>query len=259
MIFDGRALARNWQDKLKAEVKQDSPALAVVLVGDDPASQTFTKIKQKFGEAIGVEVWLREYEASTTTDELVAVIEQLNNDNRCGGVVVQLPLPPTIDTNQVIAAIDPVKDVDALGADSSFDPPVTRALAEILQSINFDPAGRPALVIGRGRLVGRPAAVWLTQAGAEVAVADENTANLKAQCLAAEIIVSGAGQAHLITPDMVKTGSVLIDFGTSRGEAGKIVGDFDPGCAETAALLTPTPGGTGPVTVAMLFANLLRG
>jgi methylenetetrahydrofolate dehydrogenase (NADP+)/methenyltetrahydrofolate cyclohydrolase len=257
MIFDGRALAADWQNRLQKKLDGQQAALAVVLVGEDPASQTFVKIKQKFGEAIGVEVSVREYDGVITTEELIEIIEKLNDDSRFAGIIVQLPLPAHIDTDQVIAAITPIKDVDALGSGSSFAPPTVRVIEEVFKSINLDPAGRPALVIGQGRLVGRPAAVYLAQAGAEVTAADQDTTDLKAKCLVTDIIVTGTGRAGLITSDMIKPGAVLVDFGTSR-PADKILGDIDPTCADRASFFTPTPGGTGPVTVAMLFANLLR-
>ncbi len=256
MIFDGRALALSWQKKLAAKVGTATPILTVILVGNDPASLSFVKIKQKFGAAIGVEVTVREYDDSVTAQELVKSINQLNRDVNCRGIVVQLPLPPEIDADQVIGAIDPAKDVDALGAESSFTPPTARAVEEILQTAKVDPAGRTALVVGAGRLVGRPVAMWLAQAGAQVKLADETTKDLAPQCLTTDIIVAGAGQPNLIKPTMVKPGTILIDFGTSR-VGDKLVGDFDPACADQATLFTPTPGGTGPMTVAMLFANLL--
>lgn len=256
MIFDGRALAVAWQSRLKQVLAGRKSALAVVLVGEDPASQSFVKIKQKFGEAIGVEVAVQEYDEVITTKELIEIIEKLNNNSHFAGIVVQLPLPRQIDTDQVIAAINPAKDVDALGLESSFTSPTALALAEILKIAGMDPAGRRALVIGQGRLVGRPAAVYLAQAGAAVVLANQNTVDLEAKCLTADIVVTGAGRAGLVTPDMIKSGAVLIDFGTSRGKDGKLAGDIDPAAADRASLFTPTPGGTGPVTVAMLFANL---
>ena len=256
MIFNGRALALNWQKKLAAKVGATAPTLAVILVGDDPASRSFVKIKQKFGKAIGVEVTVREYDDPVTIEELIKSITQLNRDVNCGGIVVQLPLPAGVKVDQVIAAIDPAKDVDALGLESPFTPPTARAVAEILKIAKVDLAGRAALVVGAGRLVGRPVATWLAQAGAQVKLADEATKDLATQCLAAEIIIAGAGRPNLIKPAMIKPGAILIDFGTS-GAGDKLAGDFDPACADQAALFTPTPGGTGPVTVAMLFANLL--
>lgn len=256
MIFDGRALALNWQKKLATKVGATAPTLVVILVGDDPASRAFVKIKQKFGAAIGVEVVVRNYDDSVTAEELIKSIAQLNRDINCRGIVVQLPLPPEINVDQVIAAIDPAKDVDALSLESSFAAPTVRVVEEILRIAKIDPAGRPALVVGAGRLVGRPVATWLSQAGAQVKLADETIKDLTAQCLAAEIIVAGAGQPSLIQPTMVKPGAILIDFGTRR-TGDKLAGDFDPACADQAALFTPTPGGTGPMTVVMLFANLL--
>ena len=258
MIFNGRAFAADWQNRLKKKLADQKVALAVVLVGEDPASQAFVKIKQKFGEAIGVEVSVREYDEAIATGELIEIIEKLNDNSRFAGIIVQLPLPASVDTGAVVAAIAPAKDVDALGSGSLFTPPTVRVIEEVFKSINLDPAGHPALVIGQGRLVGRPAAAYLAQVGAQVEIADKNTLDLKSKCLAADIIVTGVGQPHIITPAMVKSGSALIDFGISRSpvRGGHLAGDIDPAGAGRAALFTPTPGGTGPVTVAMLFANL---
>jgi len=258
MIFNGRAFAADWQNRLKKKLADQKVALAVVLVGEDPASQAFVKIKQKFGEAIGVEVSVREYDEAIATGELIEIIEKLNDNSRFAGIIVQLPLPASVDTGAVVAAIAPAKDVDALGSGSLFTPPTVRVIEEVFKSINLDPAGHPALVIGQGRLVGRPAAAYLAQVGAQVEIADKNTLDLKSKCLAADIIVTGVGQPHIITPAMVKSGSALIDFGISRSPArgGHLAGDINPAGAGRAALFTPTPGGTGPVTVAMLFANL---
>lgn len=258
MIFNGRAFAADWQNRLKKKLADQKVALAVVLVGEDPASQAFVKIKQKFGEAIGVEVSVREYDEAIATGELIEIIEKLNDNSRFAGIIVQLPLPASVDTGAVVAAIAPAKDVDALGSGSLFTPPTVRVIEEVFKSINLGPAGHPALVIGQGRLVGRPAAAYLAQVGAQVEIADKNTLDLKSKCLAADIIVTGVGQPHIITPAMVKSGSALIDFGISRSPArgGHLAGDINPAGAGRAALFTPTPGGTGPVTVAMLFANL---
>ena len=258
MIFNGRAFAADWQNRLKKKLADQKVALAVVLVGEDPASQAFVKIKQKFGEAIGVEVSVREYDEAIATGELIEIIEKLNDNSRFAGIIVQLPLPASVDTGAVVAAIAPAKDVDALSSGSLFTPPTVRVIEEVFKSINLGPAGHPALVIGQGRLVGRPAAAYLAQVGAQVEIADKNTLDLKSKCLAADIIVTGVGQPHIITPAMVKSGSALIDFGISRSPArgGHLAGDINPAGAGRAALFTPTPGGTGPVTVAMLFANL---
>ena len=258
MIFNGRAFAADWQNRLKKKLADQKVALAVVLVGEDPASQAFVKIKQKFGEAIGVEVSVREYDEAIATGELIEIIEKLNDNSRFAGIIVQLPLPASVDTGAVVAAIAPAKDVDALGSGSLFTPPTVRVIEEVFKSINLGPAGHPALVIGQGRLVGRPAAAYLAQVGAQVEIADKNTLDLKSKCLAADIIVTRVGQPHIITPAMVKSGSALIDFGISRSPArgGHLAGDINPAGAGRAALFTPTPGGTGPVTVAMLFANL---
>jgi len=173
MIFNGRAFAADWQNRLKKKLADQKVALAVVLVGEDPASQAFVKIKQKFGEAIGVEVSVREYDEAIATGELIEIIEKLNDNSRFAGIIVQLPLPASVDTGAVVAAIAPAKDVDALGSGSLFTPPTVRVIEEVFKSINLGPAGHPALVIGQGRLVGRPAAAYLAQVGAQVEIADK--------------------------------------------------------------------------------------
>lgn len=264
ITVDGRAIRDEIQHELKREVGFLAlrPQLALVLVGNDPASRKFVAMKQKFGEEIGVECILREYPETVTTEQLVEEISGLNRDPRVNGIVVQLPLPKGVDVDQVVLAIHPAKDADALRALEEEQrrvlPPVAGAVAEILERNGISPEGKRAVVVGYGRLVGKPVAQWLVDNGARLRVVEEHTDDsIRADALRnADILVAGAGVPGLITPEMVKDGVVLIDAGTSEAE-GKLVGDIDPRCAEKASLFTPVPGGVGPITVSIIFKNLL--
>lgn len=261
MVIDGRKIAAEIKAKLavQAGVK---PTLALVLVGEDPASATFVKVKKKFGEAIGTEVKIFEYEENISQPELEEVVTTLVNKSEITGIVVQLPLPTHLNSDKILGLITPAKDVDALGQEPRVLSPVVGAVKEILDRNKINLAGKKAVVIGRGKLVGQPVAIWLTQEGAEVKIADSKTQNLPELLAIADIIISGAGVPHFINPEMIKTGVILIDAATSdlpAGEAGangKLAGDADPACADKCSIFTPVPGGVGPITVAKLFENL---
>ncbi len=264
MIVDGKKI----RDEIKAELKKEvgflalRPQLALVQVGTDPASTKFVSMKRAFAEEIGVACIFRQLPEATTTEELQREISVLNADPRVNGIVVQLPLPAHIDTDAVIEAIHPGKDPDSLRTFSEEErgvpPPVAGAVEEILDRNGITPEGLQAVVIGYGRLVGKPVAQWLVDRGAHLHVVDEHTEARRRDALLgnADIIVSGAGVPGLLKPEMVKQGVILIDAGTSE-TGGKLVGDIDPRCAEKAALYTPVPGGVGPITVAIIFKNLL--
>ncbi|MEX0918799.1 MAG: bifunctional 5,10-methylenetetrahydrofolate dehydrogenase/5,10-methenyltetrahydrofolate cyclohydrolase [Candidatus Paceibacterota bacterium] len=260
MIIDGRALAQKIKAELKRELAEINlrPVLAVVLVGADPVSLKYIARKQKFGQDIGAEVRLFSYNETISEEDLLAEISRLAGEAGIHGLIVQLPLPTRLSADRILATIPPAKDVDALTTDSLTLSPVAVAVAEIFSAYDIKPAGRPALVIGAGRLVGRPVAAWLSAVGAKVKVADIKTKaeDLTELCRRAEIIVTGAGQPNLIKPEMIKPGAVIIDAGTSE-VGGRLAGDADPACADMASLFTPVPGGVGPVVVAALFKNLL--
>ena len=191
--------------------------------------------------------------------DLVALLKRLAVDQLSAGIIIQLPLPSNLNTDELLALIPAAKDVDALTAEARVMPPVVGAVAEILTKNKIDLKGKKAVVVGKGRLVGAPVASWLTQAGAEVTVADSATKNLTELLLTADIVVSGIGRPHFIKPSMLKVGVILIDAGTSETSTdggSKLAGDADPACAAKCTLFTPVPGGVGPLTVACLFQNL---
>ncbi len=258
MIIDGRKLAAEIGQELAIGFANlNRPAtLALVIVGENKATRSFVAQKERVAQQVGVALKLFEYEADISQADLAVEVGRLALDPKVIGLIVQLPLPATIDQDAILALIPPAKDVDALGSEPVVDSPVAAAVLEILARQQIALAGQKAVVVGQGKLVGRPVARALARAGAAVSVADVNTKNLAALLKTADIIVSGAGVPGLIKPEMIKEGVVLIDAGTS--EEGQVLkGDIDPACADQAKLYTPVPGGLGPVTVALLFKNLL--
>ncbi len=259
MIMDGKSLA----EKIKQELEQQvlslgfNPVLGIVMVGEDPASKKYIEKKIKFGQAIGVETRLFAYDSQIAETELIADITRLVNDQAVNGLIVQLPLPKQFQATQVLKAVNPAKDVDALSDSARVLSPVVRAVKELLEAYRVDLKDKEILVVGAGKLVGRPVASWLAQIGMQFKLVDSAEVNLADKVKTADILILGTGQSHLIKPEMIKAGAVIIDAGTS--EAGnKLSGDADPACAERASLMTPVPGGIGPLTVAMLFKNLVE-
>lgn len=259
MIIAGKALAAEIKQELKKKMQNKNLRLVVVWVGEDPASAKYVERKKKIGEEIGVEVLVHEFSEEITQEELEEAIRRLGNDENVNGVIVQLPLPSALDTQKILSLIPTDKDVDALGEEAKVYSPVVEAVKEILKRSGVKIDGKKVVVIGKGKLVGLPVSLWLVQERGEVAVIDENTEEeAKAKALKeADIIVSGAGVPGLIKPDLIKEGVVLIDAGTSEA-GGKLVGDADPACAAKCSIFTPVPGGVGPLTVVMLFKNLLE-
>lgn len=268
MIINGRKIAEEMKTALKKEVvlSGSAPTLVIIMVGDDPASKQFVGIKKRFAKAIGVPVRVMLFPEGTVKEVLIGTIESLNADKEVGGIVVQLPLPENVNTQAVLNAVSMEKDIDILstsaverfGCDDTWIlPPVVGAFAEILRRENVDVKGKNAVVIGKGALVGRPAATWLTREGANVRVLDKSVNDISVFTREADILVLGAGDPGLITPKIIKEGVVLLDASTSEA-AGKLVGDADPACAEKCSVFTPVPGGIGPITVAMIFKNLLE-
>ncbi len=269
MIIDGKKIAKELKTSFKEEVValNTVPTLVVAMVGDDPASKQFVGIKKRFAEAVGIPIQLIYLPKETNTKTLTDVIKNLSTDNNVGGIVVQLPLPEHIDTQTVLNAISVKKDVDML-SDSAIEqfnknesqilPPVTGAFAEILKRENVDIKDKNVVVVGRGALVGKPAAVWLGREGARVEILDKSVDDISVFTRKADILILGAGSPGLITPEIIKEGAIILDAGTSEA-AGKLVGDADPACAEKCSIFTPVPGGIGPITVAMIFKNFLKG
>ena len=254
MIIDGKKIAGEIKEQLAEQFSGRSAVLAVVLVGEDPASIKFVERKKKFGEEIGVEVRVLEYENDISEEDLVEEVQKLADNDQIGGLIIQLPLPKHIDTGRILNLVSANKDVDALTADASVDSPVVEAIMEILDRGGIDLHNKKIVVVGQGQLVGRPVAIRLAQEGFDVEVANSTTGDLKKLTLSADVIISGVGKPGLITPDMVKEGVILIDAGTSE-QASKLAGDIDLACADKASLFTPVPGGVGPMTVAMLLKN----
>ena len=245
------------------------PGLAVILVGDNPASQVYVRNKIKACEQSGIRSVLEQYAADLDEVTLLQRIAALNADPTIHGILVQLPLPPHIDANKVIEAIAPDKDVDGfhvanagalLVGQPGFKPCTPYGCMKMLESIGLrDLRGKTAVVVGRSNIVGKPMALMLLAANATVTIAHSGTADLGAVCRQADILVAAVGRENLITADMVKPGAVVIDVGMNRNAAGKLCGDVDfEGVSEVAGWITPVPGGVGPMTIAMLLVNTLE-
>ena len=254
MRVSGTEIAQRLYESLEAEraALLHAPRLGIVLSAGDAVTDSYVRIKTRAAARLGVGLVRRELAADATTDDAVAAVEALIRDN-VDGIIVQLPLSPRIDAARVIAAVPSPLDVDALNPGALVVAPVAGAVAEILAHAGVGAAGKRAVVIGAGRLVGAPVAAWLRSRGADVSVI---TAGASFEVLqSADIIVSGAGRPGLISPDMIKEGVVLIDAGTSES-AGKLAGDADTACEDKASVFTPVPGGVGPVAIAMIYRNL---
>jgi methylenetetrahydrofolate dehydrogenase (NADP+)/methenyltetrahydrofolate cyclohydrolase len=242
--------------------------LAVVLVGDNPASQVYVRNKVKACEDSGLHSVLEKYAADMTEADLLARVQALNKDPVIHGILVQLPLPPHIDAQKVIEAISPAKDVDGFHIASAgalmtgmpgFWPCTPYGCMKMLESIGYDLRGKHAVVIGRSNIVGKPMALMLLQKDATVTVAHSRTQNLKALTLQADVIVAAVGKRNVLTADMVKPGAVVLDVGMNRNDEGKLCGDVDfEGVKQVASHITPVPGGVGPMTITMLLVNTLE-
>lgn len=272
-LIDGNALSR----QLRAEVAERAaaltargvrPGLAVVLVGDNPASAVYVRNKVKACADSGLHSVLEKYEATLTEAELLARIEALNEDPAIHGILVQLPLPAHIDAHKVIEAISPDKDVDGFHVASAgalmvgqpgFRPCTPYGCMKMLESIGVSPKGKHAVVIGRSNIVGKPMAMLLLAANATVTVCHSATPDLAHHTRQADIVVAAVGKRNVLTADMVKPGAVVIDVGMNRDDAGKLCGDVDfAGVSEVAGWITPVPGGVGPMTITMLLVNTIE-
>ncbi|TXJ05863.1 MAG: bifunctional methylenetetrahydrofolate dehydrogenase/methenyltetrahydrofolate cyclohydrolase FolD [Alicycliphilus sp.] len=273
-LIDGNALSR----QLRAQVAQRTsalkargitPGLAVVLVGDNPASQVYVRNKVKACEDVGFHSVLEKYDATLTEEQLLARVAALNNDPAIHGILVQLPLPKHIDDHKVIEAISPLKDVDGFHVASAgalmvgevgFKACTPYGCMKMLESIGMqDLRGKHAVVIGRSNIVGKPMAMMLLAANATVTVCHSGTADLAAMTRQADIVVAAVGKRNVLTADMVKPGAVVIDVGMNRNDAGKLCGDVDfDGVKQVAGWITPVPGGVGPMTITMLLVNTLE-
>jgi len=272
-IIDGNALAQHWREQVARDcqvlqAQGVKPGLAVLLVGDNPASQVYVRNKVKACEQAGLHSVLEQLPADLSESDLLARVAALNHDPLIHGILVQLPLPAHIDAHKVIEAIDPAKDVDGFHVASAgalmtglpgFWPCTPHGCMKMLESIHYPLSGKHAVVIGRSNIVGKPMALMLLAQNATVTICHSRTANLKAITLQADVIVAAVGQRNTVTADMVKPGAVVIDVGMNRNEAGKLCGDVDyEGVRQVAGHITPVPGGVGPMTIAMLLVNTLE-
>ncbi len=273
-IIDGKAVAAQVRERVAAGVREfiaarggDVPGLATVLVGDDPASQIYVGNKRKQTEEVGMRSIHEQLGAQTPQDELLELIASLNEDETVDGILVQLPLPEQIDQDEVIAAIDPFKDVDGLTAVSAgllaqgrpgLVPCTPQGVIELLRHAGTEIEGVEAVIVGRSILVGRPLASLLLGENATVTICHSRTRDLAAVCSRADILVAAVGSARLVGAEMVKPGATVIDVGTNRTDEG-LIGDVDfASVRDIADAITPVPGGVGPMTIAMLLANTLK-
>ena len=271
-LIDGKKIAAEIKDELKAEVEElkkqgKEGCLAVVLVGDDPASAVYVKNKKKACEYIGVKSLSYELPASTSETELLELIDRLNKDDSVNGILVQLPLPSQIDENKVIRAIAPEKDVDGfhpqnVGAlligEKGYVSCTPAGVIQLLKRSNVEIEGKECVVIGRSNIVGKPMGVLLLRENGTVTIAHSRTKDLKEICKRADILVAAVGKPKMITAEYIKEGAVVIDVGIHRMDNGKLCGDVDFDDVEShVSKITPVPGGVGPMTIAMLMYNCI--
>jgi methylenetetrahydrofolate dehydrogenase (NADP+) / methenyltetrahydrofolate cyclohydrolase len=272
-LIDGNALSRQLRADVATRVsalkaRGITPGLAVILVGDNAASQVYVRNKVKACEDTGMYSLLETWPADMSEADLLARVDALNNDSRIHGILVQLPLPAHIDAQKVIEAISPAKDVDGFHIASAgalmtglpgFWPCTPYGCMKMLESIGYDLKGKHAVVIGRSNIVGKPMAMMLLQKNATVTICHSGTRNLKDMTLQADVIVAAVGKRNVLTADMVKPGAVVLDVGMNRNDEGKLCGDVDfAGVKEVAGYITPVPGGVGPMTITMLMVNTLE-
>lgn len=267
--LDGKALAQ----KVKERVKQEAaglprrPGLAMVLVGEDPASHVYVRGKSRDCEQCGIYSVTYDLPENTTQTQLLALVEELNGREDIDGIIVELPLPAHLDERQVLEAVAPDKDVDCFHpvnagklfvGEKGFLPCTPAGIMELLEEYHIDPAGKRAVVVGRSNIVGKPVAMLLLEKNATVTICHSKTEGLGEICRQADILVAAVGKRGVLTADMVKEGAVVIDVAMNRDEDGKLCGDLDHAAtAEKAAYLSPVPGGVGPMTRAVLMENTL--
>lgn len=272
-IIDGKVISAQIREEIAQKVQVYSektgtrPGLAVIIVGDNPASQVYVRNKKKACEQVGFNSWVYEMPESTTQDELNALIDKLNCDSTVHGILVQLPLPKHLDEEEIILRIKPEKDVDAFHpynvgritiGDPKFLPCTPAGIMELLKRSNIEISGKECVVIGRSNIVGKPMALLLLAENGTVTVCHSKTRYLKDVCKRADILVVAIGKADFVTADMVKEGAVVIDVGMNRNAEGKLTGDVDfASVSEVASYITPVPGGVGPMTITMLLQNTL--
>ena len=269
--MDGKALSAKVRGSILAETEElkrrgVTPGLAVIIVGNDPASEIYVRNKEKACAECGF--YSEKYALrAETTEELLGLIAQLNESPQISGILCQMPVPKHISEQAVIDAIDPKKDVDAfhpvnvgkiMTGNFDFVPCTPAGVMELLAEYGIDPKGKECVVVGRSNIVGKPMSMLLLHKHGTVTICHSRTANLAEVCRRADILVAAVGKAGFITPDMVKEGAVVIDVGINRNEAGKVCGDVDPAVMEKASFMTPVPGCAGPMTITMLMKNTLK-
>lgn len=272
-IIDGNALSAKLRQHVRERVtalhnRGVKPGLAVILVGDNPASQVYVRNKVKACEQTGIHSVLEKNDASLSEQALLARVHSLNHDKSIHGILVQLPLPAHIDSQKIIEAIAPGKDVDGFHVASAgalmtglpgFWPCTPHGCMKMLEHIGYNLRGKHAVVIGRSNIVGKPMALMLLQQNATVTICHSATVNLKAHTLQADVVIAAVGKRNVLTEDMVKPGAVVIDVGMNRDDEGKLCGDVDfEGVSKVASHITPVPGGVGPMTITMLLVNTLE-
>lgn len=267
--IDGKAIAATVRQEVRAEVEALArqgvvPGLAVIVVGDDPASRVYVNNKKKACAEAGIRSEKFALPADTTQEQLLALVEKLNERSDIHGILCQLPLPKPLDDKAVIEAISPRKDVDAFHAanvgqimlgDYTFLPCTPAGVMELLHRTGIAVEGKHCVVIGRSNIVGKPMAMLLLHENATVTICHSRTANLAEICRTADVLVAAVGRAGFVTADMVKPGAVVVDVGINRNAEGKLCGDVAPEAVERASYFTPVPGGVGPMTIAMLLKN----
>ena len=274
VIIDGKAVAKEVQKQIKDEVEGLErrwglvPGLAVVVVGDDPASHIYVRNKEKACKEAGIKSFEHLLPATISERDLLALVHQLNKDKRVHGVLVQLPLPAHIRAEKILEAIAPSKDIDGfhpvnqgslvLGSDG-FKPCTPMGIMKLLAAVNCDPKGKNAVVVGRSNIVGKPIALMLLAKHATVTICHSRTASLRDEVSRADILIVAIGKAGVVRGDWVKPGAVVIDVGVNRSPNGKLCGDVEFDTAkERASAITPVPGGVGPMTICMLLYNTLK-
>ena len=269
-VLDGKAIAKQIYDEVAKSVAErvarggSRPKLAAVLVGDDPASSQYVKLKQQNARSVGIESEDHRLSAQTTTEELLALVDRLNKDESVSGILIQQPTPTQIEMARVVVALDPVKDVDgfhpfnaglvALGLPGGVEPATPAGIIELLERSGVTIQGANAVIVGRSNLVGKPVALLMLKRNATVTLCHTRTKDLASHTREADILVAAAGKANLISKDMVKSGAAVVDVSTNWVD-GRQIGDLGAGVEEIAGWLTPNPGGVGPMTRAMLIKN----
>ena len=273
-IIDGKAVAKEVQQRIKEDVEglerrwNMAPGLAVVLVGDDPASHIYVRNKEKACKEVGIKSFEHFLPATISERELLALVHQLNKDKHVHGILVQLPLPPHIHSERILNAVSPYKDVDGfhplnlgnlvVGADG-YRPCTPLGVMKLLESVNCDPKGKNAVIVGRSNIVGKPVALMLLEKHATVTICHSRTASLRDEVARGDIVVVAIGKPGVVRGEWIKSGAVVIDVGINRLPNGKLCGDIDfESAKERAAAITPVPGGVGPMTICMLLFNTLK-